>query len=76
MAKKSLKITKPTFTMSCKDIGSDDCGFSITTHSADEVKKAMFAHAGYAHPDKLKSMTGEQKQGMAKTMDEFLGKQK
>lgn len=74
MAKK--KLDKPTFTMSCKDIGSDDCGFSVTTHSMDEVKKAMFAHAGYAHPDKLKSMTEEQKQGMTKKMDEMLAKKK
>ncbi|MBI2449798.1 DUF1059 domain-containing protein [Candidatus Pacearchaeota archaeon] len=72
MAKKSLKATKPTFTMSCKDIGSEDCGFSVTTHSADEVKKAIFAHAKYAHPEKLAGMSEAEKQGMMKKMDEML----
>lgn len=72
MAKKNIK---PLFSLSCKDIGSDDCGFSVTTHSHEEVKKAMFAHANYAHPEKLKGMTDVQKQGMAKMMDDMLNKQ-
>lgn len=75
MAKKNSS-SKPLYTMTCKDIGSADCGFSVTTHSADEVKKAMFAHANYAHPEKLKGMTESEKQGMVKMMDEMLNKQK
>ncbi len=60
--------------MTCKDIGSADCGFLVTTHSIDEVKKAMFAHARYAHPDVLQKMSEEEKQGMAMKMDEMLKK--
>ncbi len=63
-----------TYTLSCKDIGSDDCGFSVTTHSVDEVKKAMFAHARYSHPEKLQSMTEEQKTEMLKVIDKKLSK--
>ncbi|MDO8508537.1 MAG: DUF1059 domain-containing protein [Nanoarchaeota archaeon] len=65
MVKKAMK----TYTLSCKDIGSDDCGFSVTTHSIDEVKKAIFAHARYAHPEKLASMTEEQKKAMMEMID-------
>ena len=65
MAKKMPKA----YTLSCKDIGSDDCGFSVTTHSVDEVKKATFAHARYAHPEKLASMSEEQKKGMMEMID-------
>lgn len=68
MAKKLPK----THTMSCKDIGSDDCGFSVTTHSVDEVKKAIFAHARYAHPEKLESMSDEQKREMVEMIDKKL----
>lgn len=68
MVKKILN----TYTLSCKDIGSDDCGFSVTTHSVDEVKRAMFAHARYAHPEKLKGMTEEQKKGMVEMIDKKL----
>ncbi len=70
------KKTFDTYTLSCKDIGSDDCGFSVTTHSTDEIKKAIFAHARYAHPDKLDSMTEAQKQGMIKIIDKKLGIEK
>ncbi len=68
MAKKMVG----TYNLSCKDIGSEDCGFSVTTHSADEVKKAIFAHARYAHPEKLKGMTEEQKKEMMKVIDKKL----
>ena len=72
MAKKTKDMK--LFKLSCKDIGSEDCGFSITTHTAEEVKKALFAHANYAHPEKLKGMTEEQKQGMSNKMNEILGR--
>ena len=68
MVKKILS----THTLSCKDIGSDDCGFSVTTHSVDEVKKAIFAHARYAHPDKLQGMNEEQKEEMLEMIDKKL----
>ena len=70
MAKKAKDIK--LFNLTCKDLGSKDCGFSVTTHSTEEVKKALFAHANYAHPEKLKGMTAEQKQGMSNKMDELL----
>lgn len=76
MAKKSSKSSssKPLYTLSCKDIGSVDCGFSVTTHSTDEVKKAIWAHARYAHPDILGKMSEAEKQMMAGKIDEMLGK--
>ncbi len=67
-----VKKAQGTYTLSCKDIGSDDCGFSVTTHTVDEVKKAMFAHARYAHPEKLADMTEEQKKGMVEMIDKKL----
>lgn len=70
------KSQKKVFTLSCKNIGSEDCGFSVTTHSTDEVKKAMFAHARYAHPEKLSNMTESQKHEMAKMIDTLVNKQK
>ncbi len=74
MAKKS--VVNPTFTLSCKDIGAEGCGFRVTTHSIDEVKKAIFAHARYAHPEKLRNMTEVEKQMMLKKMDQLLAHQK
>lgn len=79
MAKKSQKSSqsssKPLYTMTCKDLGSINCGFSVTTHSADEVKKATWAHSRYAHPEILQKMSEEEKQGMAMKMDEMVMKQ-
>ena len=72
-----VKKMSGMFTISCKDIGGDDCGFSVTTHSVDEAKKAIFAHARYAHPAKLQDMSEEQKDGMLKMIDKkLLGKKK
>lgn len=70
------KSQKKVFTLSCKNVGSKDCGFSVTTHSIDEIKKAMFAHARYAHPEKLSGMTEDQKHDMVKTIDTLVNKQK
>ena len=64
-----VKEISNTYTLSCKDIGSKDCGFSVTTHSTEEIKKAIFAHAKYAHPEKLDNMSEEQKEGMMKIID-------
>jgi predicted small metal-binding protein len=63
------------FKVTCKDMGLKDCGFSVTTHSPDEAKKAIFAHARYAHPEKLSMMSESQKQGMMKKLDEMIRKQ-
>lgn len=70
------KSLPPLYTLSCKAIGSGDCGFSVTTHSHDEAKKAMWAHARFSHPEKLEAMSEEQKQGMAKMMNDLLSKKK
>ena len=81
MAKNTAKVAKgsqplkPLFTMTCKDLGSVDCRFSVTTHSTDEVKKALWAHARYAHPDIMQKMSEAEKQGMAMKMDEMVMKQ-
>ncbi len=76
MVKKIAKIMDKTYTLSCKDIGSEDCGFSVTTHSIDEVKKAIFAHARYAHPEKLSGMTPEQKESMLEMIDKKFSSKK
>ncbi len=76
MVKKLAKIMGETYTLSCKDIGSEDCGFSVTTHSIDEVKKAIFAHARYAHPDKVQDMTEEQKESMLEMIDKKFSSKK
>ena len=72
MPKTDKKFSKQAYTMSCKDLGSPDCSFSITTHSSEEIKKAMFAHAGYAHPEIMKKMSETEKQTMVHKMDEML----
>ena len=76
MAKKMSKSAKQLYTLSCKAMGGKDCGFSVTTHSEDEAKKAIMAHARYAHPEKLGSMSEAEKQGMAKMVDGLLAKQR
>jgi len=74
MARKSKINEKETYTMSCKALGSPDCGFSVTTHSIDEIKKATFAHANYAHPEILAKMSDEQRKMMVHKMDDLLMK--
>lgn len=73
MAIKS-KTPKPTYTMSCSDLGSPDCGFSVTTHSINEIKKATFAHAKYTHPEMLANMSEAEKQAMLAKIDKMLMK--
>lgn len=45
------------------------CTFTTTAESADEVKKALFAHADVVHKDMLESMTPEQLAGLEKAVD-------
>jgi len=56
------------FTFACKDAGVD-CSFIATGNSVDEVKMAAFAHAEVVHKDLLQSMTSEQLEGLAKTVE-------
>ena len=52
----------------CKDAGVD-CGFVATGETAEDVKKAAFAHAEVVKKDILQSMTPEQVQELVKTVE-------
>lgn len=53
---------------SCKDAGVD-CDFVAKGETVEDVKKAAFAHAEVVHQDLLRSMTPEQLQELAKTVE-------
>jgi predicted small metal-binding protein len=55
-------------TFACKDAGVE-CSFIATGNSVEEVKQAAFAHAEVVHKDILQSMTQEQLDGLAKTVE-------
>jgi predicted small metal-binding protein len=57
------------FKFACKDVGMD-CTFVATGNTVEEVKEAAFAHAGVVHKDVMQSMTPEQLEGLAKTVEE------
>ena len=52
----------------CKDAGVD-CGFVATGETVAEVKEAAFAHAEVVHKEILQSMTPEQLEELAKTVE-------
>jgi predicted small metal-binding protein len=52
----------------CKDLGVD-CDFSTTAESPEEVKKAVFDHAGVVHKEMLQSMTPEQLADLEKAVE-------
>lgn len=52
----------------CKDAGVD-CNFVATGESVEEVMKAAFAHGEVAHKDILQTMSPEQLQELAKTIE-------
>ena len=52
----------------CRDLGVE-CDFSTTGESPEEVKKAVFAHAGEAHKEMLASMTPEQLAGLQQAVE-------
>ncbi len=52
----------------CKDAGVD-CEFVATGNTVEEVKQAAFAHAEVVHKAILKSMTPEQLEELAKTVE-------
>jgi predicted small metal-binding protein len=55
-------------TFACKDAGVD-CSFIATGDSIEEVKQMAFAHAEVVHKDILQSMTPEQLEALAKTVE-------
>jgi predicted small metal-binding protein len=55
-------------TFACKDAGVE-CSFIATGNSVEEVKQTAFAHAEVVHKDILQSMTQEQLDGLAKTVE-------
>jgi predicted small metal-binding protein len=55
-------------TFACKDAGVE-CSFIATGNSVEEVKQAAFAHAEVVHKDILQSMTPEQLEALAKTVE-------
>lgn len=52
----------------CKDVGVD-CAFVASGNSVEEVKQAAFTHAQVVHKDLLQSMTQEQLDELAKTVE-------
>lgn len=52
----------------CKDAGVD-CSFVASGNTVEEVKQAAFAHAEVVHKEILKSMTPEQLEELAKTVE-------
>jgi predicted small metal-binding protein len=52
----------------CKDSGVD-CKFVATGNTVEEVKQAAFAHAEVVHQEILNSMTPEQLEELAKTVE-------
>jgi predicted small metal-binding protein len=52
----------------CKDAGVE-CDFVATGNSIEEVKQAAFTHAEVVHKEILKSMTPEQLEELAKTVE-------
>lgn len=59
----------------CSDLGSADCHFEATGETNEEVKQKLWQHAQEAHPDMLKDITDEQKEGMNKKIDALLAAQ-
>ena len=55
----------------CRDLGVD-CNFSATGETFEEVKNAVFAHAGVVHKDELASMTPEQLRELEMAVDEAI----
>jgi predicted small metal-binding protein len=52
----------------CKDAGVS-CDFVATGETAEDVKKAAFAHAEVVHKDILQTMSPEQLDALAKTVE-------
>lgn len=52
----------------CKDAGVD-CDFVATGESIEDTKKAAFAHAEVVHKDILQTMSPEQLDALAKTVE-------
>ena len=52
----------------CRDLGVD-CDFSTTAESHEEVKSAVFAHAGVVHKEMLDAMTPEQMADLKNAVD-------
>jgi predicted small metal-binding protein len=57
------------YQFACKDVGVA-CNFVATGNSVEEVKQAAFAHAEVVHKDILQSMTQEQLDDLAKTVED------
>ena len=52
----------------CRDLGVD-CDFSTKAETPEEVKKAVFAHAGVVHKDMLAAMTQEELADLEKAVE-------
>jgi predicted small metal-binding protein len=56
------------FSYACRDLGAD-CDFVTTAESVEEVKKAVFAHAGVVHRDELAGLTPAQLAALEKAVE-------
>ncbi len=52
----------------CRDLGVD-CDFTTSAESHEEVKTAVFAHAGVVHKEMLDAMNPEQLADLEKAVD-------
>ncbi|MEE9225234.1 MAG: DUF1059 domain-containing protein [Bacteroidota bacterium] len=59
-------------TLSCRAVGSFDCDFVAKEETAEEVKKAAFAHAEQVHKDALQKMSPEDIRNITEKMDSLL----
>jgi predicted small metal-binding protein len=47
--------------LSCKELWTVNCNFKIKGRTEEEIIDAIFAHAAEEHPDKLMSMSEDEK---------------
>ena len=57
--------------LACRDIGGE-CDFVASGETADEVKRAMYDHAGQTHPELLANMDEQEKEELEELMDKML----
>ena len=62
--------------LSCKQLGGPDapmnCDFTAAGETAEDVKKAMFEHAGSVHKDVLAKMTPQDQANISAKMDQLI----
>jgi predicted small metal-binding protein len=57
------------FTLSCKDLGFERCGFVATGGTTGQVKDALFAHARRAHVQSVSGPGGDEREEIVWAME-------